>query len=393
MMFKKFHRNDVLTLATALMFAVVTWSAAQAQDKIKPPSASQAPEARALVAEAWSLEKLKAKRAEVEGSKDLSDAVKKSTLTYLDQAIRFREDLDKIKKDAQDFAQKIKGAPDRIKEIEAELKRQTPPSEPDKELAAVPKMDVEKLEQRIREEEAALVEAKANLTKLTDQLGKEKAGPQQLGERITKAKERLKEVKAALDTPPRPGEPAPLTEARRVSLLSEQAKYQAAIKADEQRQPSYEVFMSLLKAERDLADKQLKEREKLIKALKDEAQTRRQSEATKAVVGAEEAKTEAARLPGPAQKEFDFNVKLAEELDKVISEQSFVTRTLEQKKAQLKGLEEEFALARERVKINIRSEVIGLALREQRRSLPSFQSYRRESAQATGSGTHEARPE
>ncbi len=381
MMFKKFHWNDVLTLATALMFAVVTWSGVQAQDKAKPPSASKAPEAKALVAEEWSLERLKAKRAEVEASTTLSDTVKKSLLSFLDQAIRFREDLDQIKKDAQDFAQKIKGAPDRIKEIEAELKRPRPPSESDKELAAAGKMDTEKLEQRIREEEAALVEAKANLTKLADQMEKEKAGPQLLGERITKAKEKLKEVKAALDSPPQPGETAPLTEARRVSLLSEQAKYQAVIKADEQRQPGYEVFMSLLKAERDLAANQLKEREKVIKALKDEAQTRRQREATKAVVGAEEAKTEAARLPEPVQKQFDFNVKLAEELDKVISEQAFVTRTLEQKKEQLKGLEEEFTLARERVKISIRSEVIGLALREQRRSLPSFQSYRRESAQ------------
>jgi potassium efflux system protein len=357
------------------------WSGAQAQDKAKPPSASQAPEAKALGAEEWTLEKLKAKRAELEASTTLSDTLKKSLLSFLDQAIRFREDLDKIKKDAEDFAQKIKGAPDRIKEIEAELKRPTPASESDKALAAARKMDTEKLEQRLREEEAALVEAKANLTKLNDQLEKEKAGPKQLGERITKAKQKLKEVRAALDSPPQPGEPAPVTEARRISLLSEQAKYQAAIKADEQRQPGYDVFMSLLKAERDLADLKVKERDKRIKVLKDEAQARRQREAVKAVVGAEEAKTEAAKLPEPVQKEFDFNVKVAEELDKVISEQAVVTRKLEQKKAQLKGLEEEFALARERVKIRIRSQVIGLALREQRRSLPTFQNYRRESAQ------------
>jgi potassium efflux system protein len=380
-MFKMFHRKDVLTLAVALMLAVMTWSGVQAQDKAKPPSASQAPDAKPSVAEEWSLEKLKAKRAEVEASTTLSDTVKKSLLSFLDQAIRFREELDQIKKDAEDFAQKIKGAPDRIKEIEAELKRPTPSSESDKELAAVRKMDTEKLEQRLREEEAALVEAKANLTKLTDQLEKEKAGPQQLGKRINKAKEGLKGVNAALDSPPQPGEPAPVTEARRASLLSEQAKYRAVIKADEQRQPGYELFMSLLKAERDLADLQVKRREALIKALKEEAQARRQREAVKAVVGAEEAKTEAARLPEPVQKEFDFNVKLAEELDKGISEQAAVTRTLEQKKAHLKGLEEEFALARERVKISIRSQVIGLALREQRRSLPSFQSYRRESGQ------------
>ena len=380
-MLRRLRMSHSRAVIIALFFAALTWSGVQAQDKAKQTSESRAHEAKPLAAEELSLEKLKAKRAEVEASTTLSDPVKKSTLTYLDQAIRFREELDQIKKDAEDFAQKIKGAPDRIKEIEAELKRPTPPAESEKELAAARKMDTEKLAQRLREEEAVLVEIKTNLTKLTDQLEKEKAGPQQHGKRINKAKERLKEVKAALDSPPQPGEPTPVTEARRVSLLSEQAKYRALIKAEEQRQPGYEVFMSLLKAERDLADLQVKRREKLIKALKEEAQKRRQSEAVKAVVGAEEAKTEAARLPEPVQKEFDFNVKLAEELDKVISEQADVTRTLEQKKAQLKAIEEEFALARERVKISMRKEVIGLALREQRRSLPSFQGYRRESCQ------------
>jgi potassium efflux system protein len=380
-MHRKLCVTHLRVVTIALFLAALTWSGAQAQDKAKPPSASQGLEEKARVDEEWSLEKLKAKRAEVETSTTLSDPVKKSTLTYLDQAIRFREELDQIKRDAEDFAQKIKGAPDRIKEIEAELKRPAPPSESDKELAAARKMDTDKLEQRVQEEGAGLVEAKANLTKLNDQLEKEKAGPKQLAERITKAKQKLKEVKAAMDSPPQPGGPAPVTEARRVSLLSEQAKYRALIKAEEQRQPGNEVFMSLLKAERDLADLQVKRHEKLINALKEEAQKRRQREAVKAVVGAEEAKTEAARLPEPLQKEFDFNVKLAEELDKVTSEQADVTRTLEQKKAQLKAIEEEFTLARERVKISMRKEVVGLALREQRRSLPSFQGYSRESGQ------------
>jgi potassium efflux system protein len=179
--------------------------------------------------------------------------------------------------------------------------------------------------------------------------------------------------------PPPAGEPAPVTEARRASLLTERARYQAEIRADEQHLGGHDLFISLLKTERDLADLQIKKGVELTKVWKEEAQKRREREASKAVVGAEEAKYEASKLPESVQKEFEINVQLAEELDKMIHEEAFITKELERKKAQLKALEQEFKLARERVKISISSEAIGLALREQRRSLPSFLNYRQES--------------
>jgi potassium efflux system protein len=197
--------------------------------------------------------------------------------------------------------------------------------------------------------------------------------------RINKAKQRLREVEKGLDAPAPADEAAPVTEARRASLLTEQARYQAEIRADEQHLGGHDLFMSLLKTERDLADLQVKKGEELIKVWKVEAQKRREREALKAVVGAEEAKYEAANLPESIQKEFEDNVWVAEELDKMIREQASVAKELERKKAQSKTLKQEFALARERVKIKIRSEAIGLALREQRRSLPSFINYRQDS--------------
>ena len=378
-MFRRLYVSHLGALAIIFLFAALIWSGAHAQDKAKPPSDGRSPDARPLVAEELSIEKLKAKRAEVEGSTALSDTVKKSTLTFLDQAIRFREHLNQINKDAEDFAQRIKGAPDRIKKLEAELKRLAAPPDPTKAIADLKDMDAKKLDQRLRQQEAELVEAKGNLTKLAEQLEKEKTGPERLTASISKGKQRLKEVEKKLDAAPPSQEPATVTEARRASLLTERAKYQAEIGADEQHLGGHDLFMSLLKAERDFADLKVKKGEELTKVWKEEAQKRREREALKAVVGAEEAKYEASKLPEPVQKEFEINVWLAEELDKMIREQAFVTKELERKKAQLKTLEQEFALARERVKIRIRSEAIGLALREQRRSLPSFLNYRQES--------------
>lgn len=77
------------------------------------------------------LEKLRAKRAEIDASTALPDPVKKSTLTYLNQAISFCEQAVQIQMDAESFAQTLQRAPKRTKEIEEKLKSLKTSLEPD----------------------------------------------------------------------------------------------------------------------------------------------------------------------------------------------------------------------------------------------------------------------
>ncbi|UCE64061.1 MAG: hypothetical protein JSU59_02645, partial [Nitrospirota bacterium] len=358
----------------ALLFINTFGPALRAQEKpagevVQTPSAVEI-----------SLKKLKAKRAETEGSTALPDSVKKNTLTFLDQAILFQEQTDQIKRNSESFAQTIQSAPKRIKEIETELALPTPPLESEKVIKEDQDLNLESLENKIRQEEAALIEAKASLAKSNDHIVKEENAPEQLRKVINKAKEGLKDVQKKLEAEPPPNEPAPVIESRRISLYTEQTKYQTEISASEQRLAGQSVYMPLLRAERDLAEHQVGIRASLIKAWKEVAQKRRQREAEKAVVGAEAAKFEAYRLPEPIQREFDENVLLAEALDKVTREEAIAAKDLEKKEGQVKELEQEFQLAQDRVKIGLRSEAIGLALREQHRSLPSFSGYRQDSA-------------
>ena len=106
-MVKRLNVSHLWAVAILFLFAALIWSGAQAQDKAKQATESRPSDAKPLVAEELSIEKLKAKRAEVEGSTALSDTVKKSTLTYLDQAIRFREQLKQINKEAEDFEENL----------------------------------------------------------------------------------------------------------------------------------------------------------------------------------------------------------------------------------------------------------------------------------------------
>ena len=373
-MIKPFRRMAFMAAIVLVLIGSILALPINAQEKpsgeiVETPSAAD-----------MSLKKLKSIRAEIEASTDLTDSAKKSTLAFLDQGIRFREQSDLTKKDAESFAQTIQSAPKRIKEIEDELERPTPLLESEEVLKAVQDLDLENLENKIRQEEAALIASKADLLKLTDQIVKEENAPQELRKLINNAKEGVKEVEKKLDAAPPPNEPAAVIEARRISLITEKAKYQAEITTSEQRLAGQVVYMSLLKAERDLAERQVENRESLLKVWKEVAQDRRQREAEQAVVGAEAAKFEAYKLPEPVQKEFDENVLLAEALDKVTREEALAAKDLENKDAQVKALEQEFKLAQDRIKIGLRSEAIGLALREQHRSLPSFSGYRQDSA-------------
>jgi hypothetical protein len=286
-MIKHFGKMAIVAVVMVLLVGYTWGLSATAQGK---PSSGIV---ETTSAEEINLQKLKAKRAETEASTALPDSVKKSSLTFLDQAIGFKELTELIKKDAESFAQTIQKAPKRTKEIENELKRPTPPLESEEVLKEVQALDTENLENKIRQEEAVLIEAKANLAKLIDQIAREENAPQKLRESINNAKAGLKEVQIKIDAAPPPNEPPPMLESRRTSLLTEQAKYQAEITANEQRLAGQSVFLSLLRAKRNLVELQVGKQEGFIKVWKEIALKRLHREAEQAVVGAEVAKSEA----------------------------------------------------------------------------------------------------
>jgi potassium efflux system protein len=368
-------RMAVITAFSLAAVCLTSW----AEDKTPSSSATKPVETTATALDAVSLDQIKAKRAAVEGSQELGESIKKSVLSLLDQAIRFREMVDQLNRETEENAQKINLAPERLKAIETELERPIPTTESVEAVAS--KMETDKLEQQIRQNEAELANAKTVLSNWSDQFDKVKTSPQQLSEFLTKTRGHVEKLREELKVPTPKDETAVLTEVRRMSLLAEHAKSQAEIKLYEQQLVGHEVLLSLLTAERDLALREVSKREILTKAWQVQGQKRRQMEAKQSREEAEEAKDGASALPFVVQDQFDINIKLGEELEKLTQEDTALATRLQQKKAQLKGLEEEFALARERVQTAVLTEAIGIALREQRKSLPDLRSYRRDSAQ------------
>jgi potassium efflux system protein len=162
--------------------------------------------------------------------------------------------------------------------------------------------------------------------------------------------------------------------------LAEQSKLQAEIELYELQMTSQDILLSVMTAERDLASRYVTKRKAFIKTWQDQVQKRRQHEALQAREAAEKAKTKAPEMPIVLKKEFDINIELGEALEELIRDEAEVTKRIERMQTQLKKLEEDYALSRQRVDTMVLTDAIGLALRAQRQALPDSDQYRLESA-------------
>ncbi|MGD9044245.1 MAG: mechanosensitive ion channel, partial [Desulfobacterales bacterium] len=208
-----------------------------------------------------------------------------------------------------------------------------------------------------------------------------KGRPVQLQKDTAEASGRLQEIRQEVsEDSPVPNEPAILAEARRTLLIAEHAMLKAQMHLYEQQLLNHEVFVSLLAAERDMADIEVTRRQARAEAWQALAQQRWQDEASQARKDAEASIISAPDLPPAVKEQYDLNIKLARDLEQLTVDEAQTGQKLIELQSELKALEEEFAQIRKRVQGVSLSNTIGLSLRQRRYELPGPQSYRRNSA-------------
>ena len=370
----------IIALALGTILALVAWSVFAAQQTPLTPVA-QPPEVKEPAAVGLTVDTLKAMMAVAEASKDLSETDKKSVIGYLEAGIRLLEETDELNAEAQKITETVTAAPQRIKEIQAKLNVKDPAfSQADIEAAAS-QMTTAQIEQREREKRAALATARDTLKDWREQLEKLKNRPSQLQKEIAENKEKLAELADELKKQAPPNEPQELFRAREAAFLAEQSRRSAKIRLFEKQLLNNDLLVSLMTAEQDLATLQLKRNESESKAWKSIAGKRRQQEAVKARVEAETAKVLTPDLPPAIQKQYDTNIELGKTLEKITQDDALTAGMLEQRQTELKMLEEEFSLARQRIQSAALSEMSGITLRRRRQALPSPKRYRQNSEQ------------
>ena len=330
-----------------------------------PPAAAPSP--------AITIEELKSRRMAIESMTDLETAVKTDSLKYIDRAIADAESAISTNKKANELLQLIQTAPERVKMLQAELKKSF--MAPEKVEARAQQMSTLKLEQRLRQKKAELATAQSRQQKWSDRLTAEKNVINQTTEQIPIATSRLKDIQAELETMAGTAETDILNNSKLLSLKSEREKLAAEINLNAQRQRSYNLLIELFSTERDVAQKAVEGREKMFKSWQVEVQKRRQQEAAQTREDAQDAIVEVPLLPKIVQDQFDINIQLSTELEKITHEETVLAGKYEGYQSRLKALEEEFETAKKRVESAVLTEAIGLALRKQRLTLPSADQY------------------
>jgi len=338
----------------------------QAQQTATPPS-TVAP------APAITIEGLQSRRSAIDGMTDIAATVKTDSLEYIDGAIRYLELADSTNTKARELSKLIQTAPERLKILQAELKK--PFTAPEKVEARAQQMNMLKLEQRVRQKEAELATAQSRLRQWSDRLTALKNATNQTPEQLAAAISRLNDIQTELKTTAGAVETDILNHSRVLGLKSEQKKLTAEIKLHQLRQRSHNLLIELFSAEQDATQKAVESREQMFKSWQAEVQKSRQQEAVQAREDAQKAIGKVPLMPKIVQDQFDVNIQLSTELEEITREETIMAGKDEDYQSRLKALEEEFETAKKRVESAVLTEAIGLALRTQRLKLPRANQY------------------
>jgi hypothetical protein len=137
----------------------------QAQQTATPPST-------VALSPAITMEELKSRRIAIESMTDIDATVKTDSLKYIDLSITYIELAFSTDKKASELSRLIQTAPERLKILQAELKK--PFTAPEKVEARAQQMSTLKLEQRLRQKKAELATAESRLQEWSDRLTAEK---------------------------------------------------------------------------------------------------------------------------------------------------------------------------------------------------------------------------
>jgi len=355
-----------LLTVSALLLLPAGLSNLQAQQAPTPSSTSPS--------SFLSIEELKSRRVTIENMTDIDTAVKTDSLKHIDRAISFLELSSNTNKKVNELSHIIRTAPERLRILQTELKK--PLTKLEKIEARAQQTSTPKLEQQLLQEKAELTTAESGLRGWSDRLSAEKAIGNQTAEQLATAGNRLKAIQKELETlTDTAAKTDILNHSKAAALKSERERWAAEIKLNELRQSSNNLLIDLYKAERDVAQRAAEHHEKILRSLQSEVQKRRQREATQTREDAQEAIEKSPLLPKIVQDQFDINIQLSTELEKITQEESDLARDYEDYQARLKVLEEEFETARKRVNSSVLTEAIGLALRSQRLNLPDADQY------------------
>lgn len=331
--------------------------------------------AEALPAEI-SMESLEAGKRAVEADATLTDEQRKRLVELYDQAILRLRELQAVREQAATLEQTLRGAPQRIEELRAQVSAQRAAAALDAEV--VEAAPLERIEQWVAEREHELALARDALKRSEDGLARLLAGTTSLNEDIANRGAALEQIERELAAAAPTDEPALATQARQRNLEVRRALRQAELELLRKSLANHGLLTNLAQAERDYWGARIAALHPQLDELKRAAQHKREALAQAAREEAEQLKARAAELPPAVREVAEANTRFREELEAVVRDEQRVGERQQRAARELEELKADYERIRQRVDVVGSSVAIGNTLRKRRTALPSLQNYRRD---------------
>ncbi len=372
------RRLSHLVLAVCCIAALAVASFAQNQPQPQPQPPIAAPEENGLTTEA-----IEAKRTAAKESTTLDDDTKaKIEAAYKDVALKALSDASADETRAAAFDQLVQPGPqsagDLTKQAEDELAALPTQAPPITDL--LDDAPIKQVEQRLADETAKLTTLRDRLKSIDQLLQALKTRPEERAAELVANKTKLQEIETALSAKPPDGEPAELTEAKRIALQARQRWRQAEQRKLELESATVDVRQRLRTAQRALAQRQTELAQQTVDELTQRIETMRAAERQADLEAARRAAVQAA-----AQGKHPAIVELTEQTEQFAEEAKSVGEASKSVAEKIKAagdqatrVEKNLQSAKEKLEALGLSGEMGQELRDQRRKLPELSVIQRQ---------------
>ena len=273
------------------------------------------------------------------------------------------------------YAESLSTAPERTRELRARLN----------EPAVVPTLDsigidaaasLEELNQTLTRMQADLAGKEARLAEIESRIESQENRPAQARERINEIRGNQDQIATAISAEPPAGETAMLTDARKLAAELRRNALAAELARLEQELLSHGARLSLLKAQRDIAVRDVGFSDQAADLLLQLVNEKRQSAAVQAREDATTAELKAAGKHPAILELAKGNAELSAELPMVAADIERVTQELASVNEEARTIEQNLARSKQRLAIGGINQVIGRLLVEERENLPKLSRYR-----------------
>jgi potassium efflux system protein len=323
-----------------------------------------------------SVEQLDATIAAIEASEDVDEETQEQVIALLRDAqahVRNRLAFDDA---AKSFAESLDTAPEETSRLRAELDQPLRPPPTAESLRIGTAASLQELDQAMARELAELASLEARLAEIESRIGEQEARPAQARARINELRGNRDRLNTVLEAKPPADEPALLTGSRKLAAELRRNSQDAELTRLEQELLSHSVRLTLLKARRDVAARELAYEQQVASVLQGLVNERRQSAAARAQLDAELAELAAEGKHPVVRKLAQGNAELTRELPEVAAGIERVTGQLAAAETEARAIEEGFARSRQRLEVGGVSQVIGRLFVDERENLPKVAMYR-----------------